>query len=612
MDENNFGNKIAALRKAKGYTQAYVAKALGVTPAAVSKWENSTAKPRVEMLFRLAELLEVNAEELMAQSVSEEKQTTEQETAPRKIPTLKIAVIALALVVLILGSFLTVDALNRIKVPNVVGMEISQATEVLEKLGLSVTRVDVYSNDEEKKTVILQSVGEGDRVRPGTAITVTVSKGRQPFAVPNVVEKTLEEARSLFEGTNFKVIIREEYSSFVKAGRVIRQSLTAGSVFDREAEIILTVSLGRDFMPVPNLVGKTLDEAKSLLEGSGINLDSNIKCNNTVEEGVIISQGIEAGEMLDRGSWLSVTVSAGKGYDGKDTNGNSANNHFVIKQGDWIYYIDEKSDKAIYKMRPDKSEKQLVVEGNIPSFCVRDEWIYYSNIDTNNNATGIFKVKLDGSKKTKLTSAQSRRIFIKDEWVYYLEQTSTLVWTNLRRVRTDGTQDQLVCNDRILCATAIDDKIYCILYKDRSLYSMGSDGGNMAVVHPDFSASEMVYSDGIIYSVCEDGRIQAVNLDGSSYKIIDIEGDVETLSVVDGYIYAYSSVDSAQGGGMVFTKSKVSTPTNTTELMHGARTSREVYVNVVDGWLYYPEYQYGGVMYRVKTDGSRDFERVFK
>lgn len=66
MNDYNFGNFLCALREKKGLTQAQIAKELGVTPAAVSKWENGSSKPRVDVLFRLAELLGVRTEELIA------------------------------------------------------------------------------------------------------------------------------------------------------------------------------------------------------------------------------------------------------------------------------------------------------------------------------------------------------------------------------------------------------------------------------------------------------------------------------------------------------------------------------------------------------------------
>ena len=66
MNDYRFGNFVCTLREKKGMTQADLANLLGVTPAAVSKWENGISKPRVEVLFRLASILDVRPEELIA------------------------------------------------------------------------------------------------------------------------------------------------------------------------------------------------------------------------------------------------------------------------------------------------------------------------------------------------------------------------------------------------------------------------------------------------------------------------------------------------------------------------------------------------------------------
>jgi len=66
MNDYKFGNFLWMLREKNGMTQADLANKLGVTPAAVSKWENGSSKPRVDILFQLAHLLGVRAEELMS------------------------------------------------------------------------------------------------------------------------------------------------------------------------------------------------------------------------------------------------------------------------------------------------------------------------------------------------------------------------------------------------------------------------------------------------------------------------------------------------------------------------------------------------------------------
>ena len=73
MNDYNFGNFVCQLREKNGLTQAEVAYRLGVTAAAVSKWENGSSKPRVEILFQLAEMLGVRPEDLMAGHYIEEE-----------------------------------------------------------------------------------------------------------------------------------------------------------------------------------------------------------------------------------------------------------------------------------------------------------------------------------------------------------------------------------------------------------------------------------------------------------------------------------------------------------------------------------------------------------
>ena len=73
MNDYNFGNFVCSLREKQGLTQAELARQLDVTPAAISKWENGSSKPRVEVLFQLAHILGVKPEELMAGHYIEEE-----------------------------------------------------------------------------------------------------------------------------------------------------------------------------------------------------------------------------------------------------------------------------------------------------------------------------------------------------------------------------------------------------------------------------------------------------------------------------------------------------------------------------------------------------------
>ena len=65
MKELTLGRRIAALRKAQGFTQEVLAEALGVTAQAVSKWENDQSCPDIMTLPQLARDLEVSVDTLL-------------------------------------------------------------------------------------------------------------------------------------------------------------------------------------------------------------------------------------------------------------------------------------------------------------------------------------------------------------------------------------------------------------------------------------------------------------------------------------------------------------------------------------------------------------------
>lgn len=61
----NIGRKILELRKQKNISQEKLAAELGVTAAAVSKWENGYTLPDIMMLCALADFFEVTTDELL-------------------------------------------------------------------------------------------------------------------------------------------------------------------------------------------------------------------------------------------------------------------------------------------------------------------------------------------------------------------------------------------------------------------------------------------------------------------------------------------------------------------------------------------------------------------
>lgn len=83
MTKQTFGATISALRKERGMTQLELARQMGVTDKAVSKWERNLSFPDIASLPKLAEVLGTSVDELL-----EVKTAAQEEPEPSKVPAL--------------------------------------------------------------------------------------------------------------------------------------------------------------------------------------------------------------------------------------------------------------------------------------------------------------------------------------------------------------------------------------------------------------------------------------------------------------------------------------------------------------------------------------------
>lgn len=75
----NLGNNISERRKAKGMTQEELAVNLGVSPQAVSKWENDLSCPDISLLPSIASIFGISVDELLDVAPAAEKTPAEPE-----------------------------------------------------------------------------------------------------------------------------------------------------------------------------------------------------------------------------------------------------------------------------------------------------------------------------------------------------------------------------------------------------------------------------------------------------------------------------------------------------------------------------------------------------
>lgn len=132
-----------------------------------------------------------------------------------------------------------------VEVPDLTGKTLDEAKEILANLGLGLEKIgEEYSSDIASGKIIKQDVSEGTSAEKRTSIGVIVSKGENEskVIVPDVTNRSLEDAKSLLEAIGLKYSV--VYTSDNNLGNdvVKSQSVSSGSTVNKNSTIKLTVN----------------------------------------------------------------------------------------------------------------------------------------------------------------------------------------------------------------------------------------------------------------------------------------------------------------------------------------------------------------------------------
>lgn len=139
----------------------------------------------------------------------------------------------------------SVSVVPVVVVPDVVGTTQSDATAALAERGLVVgTTTFVYDTEVEAGYVKSQEPAADTEVEAGTAVALTLSKGKQTGEVPNVVGLAEKDAVATLEGAGFKVVTTKASNLGVPAGEVMSQAPPPGTEVPTGSNVTITVSTG--------------------------------------------------------------------------------------------------------------------------------------------------------------------------------------------------------------------------------------------------------------------------------------------------------------------------------------------------------------------------------
>ena len=205
-------------------------------------------------------------------------------------------------------------------VPDVVGLSLHEAQEMLENLGFTVNIIGEYSDFIAVGSIISQDFEADIDLEIGSTITIIVSQGRDPDGdfveelaiIPNLIGLNFQQALTAAAEAGFVVSIESRaYSDQFERDIVMTQSIAAGTETMSGGTIELVVSLGVRTIRVPDVQFRTEAEARQLITAAGLTVSVTHVQSETVASGLVISQSPDARTTLSPDGRVTIVVSTG-------------------------------------------------------------------------------------------------------------------------------------------------------------------------------------------------------------------------------------------------------------------------------------------------------------
>ncbi|MFJ7082278.1 Stk1 family PASTA domain-containing Ser/Thr kinase [Streptomyces griseus] len=199
------------------------------------------------------------------------------------------------------------------QVPSLLGQTQKTAEQRLSDEGLGLKGVDrVFSDTVERGSVVSSEPASGERIRGNGSVKLVVSRGPEIVRVPDVVGRSLADARRALKKVGLAPgMVTKEFSEDVARGEVVRTDPRAGTDRNPDTAVALVVSKGAP-VEVPDVSGLSVEDATAELEAEGLKAEVLPGRVHSAEvEGDIAEQSPAEGTEAAEGDTVQLTVSKG-------------------------------------------------------------------------------------------------------------------------------------------------------------------------------------------------------------------------------------------------------------------------------------------------------------
>lgn len=210
-----------------------------------------------------------------------------------------------------LGRFQTAKifvskGIEMLTMPNLTGKTREEALELVKKARFNTPQISEDFHDTVPEGQISsQDPAPNASVAHNTIVKITVSKGRQPVSMPDLVGKPSQEAQNELTQVGLQPQVTEDFSDSVPKGKVISQSVAPNTTVHRLDQVNLVISKGPEVVAVPNVFGKSEGDARAALESAGFTV--NVK-RTFGDSKRVLNSNPSAGTQARVGSTVTITL----------------------------------------------------------------------------------------------------------------------------------------------------------------------------------------------------------------------------------------------------------------------------------------------------------------
>ncbi len=188
------------------------------------------------------------------------------------ILTVSIVSIVAIVLILFMTGIISNDDDRYATVPDLYGLSLTLAEDVLSPLGLSIDNANikwVMTDDVDSNLIVSFLPNEGTKIEKGSKITVTVSEGKYSV-MENYVGKDINEVKEKLKNTKFSIEWVASESS-EKSGTILSQSIAPNEKYNPNIsnKLIFTYSASSSIIIPFDILGKNIDNAANELSSQG-------------------------------------------------------------------------------------------------------------------------------------------------------------------------------------------------------------------------------------------------------------------------------------------------------------------------------------------------------